>query len=130
MGNRLARGLVGCGHWLDMLGADARKVNKELELVPSLIGVTGLRIGEVLAFKWKYVEWGKFRIRVICNFVRGKFGEPKSAASKKPVVLHTLVMDLLRDWRETTIRRVGRLWRRHSTWRAHASHSSDPKPKN
>ena len=30
------------------------------------------------------------------------FGEPKSAASKKPVVLHPLVMGLLKNWRETT----------------------------
>jgi integrase len=47
-------------------------------------------------------DWGKFRIRVVSNFVRGKFGEPKSAASKKPVVLHPLVLGLLKNWRETT----------------------------
>jgi hypothetical protein len=35
MGNRLARGLVGRGHWLDMLGGDAGKVNKEMELALS-----------------------------------------------------------------------------------------------
>jgi integrase len=38
----------------------------------------------------------------VSNFVRGKFGEPKSAASKKPVVPHSLVMGLLKNWRETT----------------------------
>ena len=54
--------------------------------------MTGLRIGEVLALRWKHVDWGKFRIYVVSNFVRGKFGEPKSAASKKPVVLHSLVI--------------------------------------
>ena len=43
--------------------------------------VTGLRIGEVLALRWKRVDWNKFRIYVVSNFVRGKFGEPKSAAS-------------------------------------------------
>jgi integrase len=64
-------------------------------LLTLLVAVTGLRIGEVLA-------WSKFRIHVVSNFVRGKFGEPKSAASKKPVVLHPLVMGLLKNWRETT----------------------------
>jgi integrase len=61
-------------------------------LLTLLVAVTGLRIGEVLALRWKHVDWSKFRIYVVSNFVRGKFGEPKSAASKKPVVLHSLVM--------------------------------------
>src|SRR6202011_4361200 len=52
--------------------------------------------------RWKHVDWEKFRIYVVSNFVRGKFGEPKSAASKKPAVLHSLVMGLLKNWRETT----------------------------
>lgn len=71
-------------------------------LLTLLIAVTGLRIGEVLALKWEHVDWSKFRIRVVSNFVRGRFGKPKSAASKKPVVLHPLVMGLLKNWRETT----------------------------
>jgi len=71
-------------------------------LMTLLIAVTGLRIGEVLALRWKHVDWSKFRVHVVSNFVRGKFGEPKSAASKKPVVLHPLVMGLLKNWRETT----------------------------
>jgi len=71
-------------------------------LMTLLIAVTGLRIGELLALTWKRVNWGKFHIEVVSNFVRGKFGEPKSAASKKPVVLHPLVMSLLKNWRETT----------------------------
>jgi integrase len=71
-------------------------------LMTLLIAVTGLRIGEVLALKWRHVDWSKFRIHVVSNFVRGKFGEPKSAASKRPVVLHSLVMGLLKNWRETT----------------------------
>ncbi len=36
------------------------------------------------------------------QFRPGKFVEPKSAASKKPVVPHPLVMGLLKSWRETT----------------------------
>jgi hypothetical protein len=55
-----------------------------------------------LGVRWKHIDWDKFRIYVVSNFVRGKFGEPKSAASKKPVVLHSLVMGLLKNWRETT----------------------------
>src|SRR5438445_12265706 len=71
-------------------------------LLTLLAAVTGLRIGEILALRWKHVDWSKFRIRVVSNFVRRKFGKPKSAASKKPVVLHPLVLGLLKNWRETT----------------------------
>lgn len=71
-------------------------------LLTLLVAVTGLRVGEVLALRWRHVDWSKFRIHVVSNFVRGKFGEPKSAASKKPVALHPLVMGLLKNWRETT----------------------------
>jgi integrase len=71
-------------------------------LLTLLVAVTGLRIGEVLALRWKHIDWNRFRINVVSNFVRGKFGEPKSAASKKPVVLHPVVMGLLKTWRQTT----------------------------
>jgi hypothetical protein len=50
----------------------------------------------------EHVDWSEFRIHVVSNFVRDNFGEPKSVASKKPVVLHPLVMGLLKNWRETT----------------------------
>jgi hypothetical protein len=62
-----------------------------------------------LGLRWKRIDWAKFRIYVVSNFVRGKFGEPKSAASKKPVVLHSLVMSLLQNWRETTHQLPSRL---------------------
>ena len=45
-------------------------------LLTLLVAVTGLRIGEVLALRWKHVDWNNFRIRVVSDFVRGKFGEP------------------------------------------------------
>jgi integrase len=41
-------------------------------------------------------------IYILSNFVRRVFGEPKSRASKRPVVLHPIVMGLLKTWRETT----------------------------
>jgi integrase len=31
-------------------------------LLTLLVAVTGLRIGEVLALRWKQVDWNKFRI--------------------------------------------------------------------
>lgn len=78
------------------------RIEAFVRLLTLLVAVTGLRIGEVLALKWKHIEWNQFRIRVVSNFVRGKFGEPKSAASKESVVLHPLVMGVLKSWRKTT----------------------------
>jgi integrase len=71
-------------------------------LLTLVVAITGLRIGEVLALRWRSVDWDNRLIHVVSNYVRGKFGEPKSAASKKPVVLHPLVLGLLKTWRETT----------------------------
>jgi len=45
-------------------------------LLTLLVAVTGLRIGEVLALRWKHVDCDQFRIHVVSNFVRGEFGEP------------------------------------------------------
>jgi integrase len=64
--------------------------------------VTGLRIGEVLALRWANVDAERALIHVRSNYVRGIFGLPKSAASKKPVVVPIIVMGLLKKWRETT----------------------------
>jgi hypothetical protein len=50
MGNRLARGLVGRGHWLDMLGGDAGKVNKEMELCQPTIEMSLFLVNEMFGF--------------------------------------------------------------------------------
>jgi integrase len=71
-------------------------------LLTVLVAVTGLRIGEVLALRWSNVDWDGNLIYVVSNWVRGVLGKPKSKASKKPVVVHVLVMALLKTWRETT----------------------------
>jgi len=71
-------------------------------LLTVIVAVTGLRIEEVLALRWINVDWDQGLIYVLSNFVRGVFGEPKSKASKRPVVLHPIVMSLLKTWRETT----------------------------
>jgi integrase len=64
--------------------------------------VTGLRIGELLALRWSDVGWVEGLIYVRSNFVRGVFGEPKSRASKRPMVLHPLIMGRLKTWRRST----------------------------
>lgn len=39
---------------------------------------TGLRLGELLALRWKDVDFAKGRIRVVQSFTHGRLGSPKS----------------------------------------------------
>jgi len=63
---------------------------------------TGLRISEILALRWSDIDSGNSCIRVTRAYVYGKFGPPKSRASKKPVPLHPLLADSLQAWRKET----------------------------
>jgi integrase len=63
---------------------------------------TGLRISEILALRWSDVDWVHACIRVARAYVYGRFGPPKSRASRKPVPLHPLLAALLEAWRSET----------------------------
>jgi integrase len=47
--------------------------------------MTGLRQGELLALRWRDVDWPAGRIRVRRNYVRGHWGTPKSRRSSRSV---------------------------------------------
>jgi integrase len=49
--------------------------------------MTGLRQGELLALRWRDVDWSAARIRVRQSYVRGEFGGPKSKRSSRSVPL-------------------------------------------
>ena len=49
--------------------------------------MTGLRQGELLALRWRDVDWSAARIRVRQSYVRGEFGRPKSKRSSRSVPL-------------------------------------------
>ena len=49
--------------------------------------MTGLRQGELLALRWRDVDWLAGRFRVRRSFVRGEFGTPKSHGSSRSVPL-------------------------------------------
>jgi integrase len=47
--------------------------------------MTGLRKGELIALRWRDVDWTAGKIRVRRNYVRGEFGTPKSRSSTRSV---------------------------------------------
>jgi integrase len=49
--------------------------------------MTGMRQGELLALRWRDIDWPARRVRVRRSFVRGEFGTPKSKRSSRSVPL-------------------------------------------
>jgi integrase len=47
--------------------------------------MTGLRQGELIALRWRDVDWPAARVRVRQNYVLGQFGTPKSKRSTRSV---------------------------------------------
>ncbi len=88
-----ARTELGDVRWLDQADLDAL-VNETTGAAPSLYralfltaAMTGLRQGELIALRWRDVDWAAGRIRVRQNYVRGQFGTPKSRRSARSVPL-------------------------------------------
>jgi integrase len=59
--------------------------------------MTGLRQGELLALRWRDVDWLAGRLRVRRNFVRGEFGTPKSRRGTRSMPLADRVAAALED---------------------------------
>jgi integrase len=47
--------------------------------------MTGMRLGELVALRWRDVDWTASKIHVRSNYVLGKFGTPKSKRSSRSV---------------------------------------------
>jgi integrase len=58
--------------------------------------MTGMRQGELLALRWRDVDWGAERIRVRRNYSRGHWSTPKSRSGERSVPLASRVAGELR----------------------------------
>jgi integrase len=65
--------------------------------------MTGLRQGELLALRWRDVDWRAERIRVRRNYVRGHWGTPKSRRGFRSVPLGTRVAKELEQLRQRSV---------------------------
>src|SRR5260370_63894 len=65
-----------------------------------LAGSTGLRRSEFIAVTWADVNITTLEVNVLRSCVRNRFGETKTECSRRPVPLHTFVLEALLMWRE------------------------------
>lgn len=63
--------------------------------------LTGLRQGELIALRWRDIDWTEHLIQVKSSISRGKRGDPKSETSKREVRLVEQAAETLRPHRET-----------------------------
>ena len=61
---------------------------------------TALRASEILALRWRDLQWNEGRIRVSKRWAKGADGETKTEASDGYVPLHPILAAHLRSWRE------------------------------
>ena len=61
---------------------------------------TGLRSSEILALRWRDVEWEESRIRVSKRWAKGEDGKPKTRASDAYVPMHGILAQYLCAWRK------------------------------
>jgi integrase len=65
-----------------------------------LAGSTGLRRSELVALTWCDIDLELLQVNVRRSCVRNHFGDTKTEASRKPVPLHSSVIDCLEVWRK------------------------------
>jgi integrase len=63
-----------------------------------LAGTTGLRRSELIALRWHDVEILQLSVNKSC--VRDELGQTKTAASARPVPIHTIVADAPKEWQQ------------------------------
>jgi integrase len=70
-----------------------------------LDGITGLRRGELIALRWRDIDFELNQANVTHSVWRNVEGDTKTEASRKPVPLPTLVVEELKQWRLITLYR-------------------------
>jgi integrase len=76
-----------------------QRIDRALYLTAAM---TGLRQGELVALRWRDVDWTAGRIRVRQNYVLGEFGTPKSRRSTRSVPMADALAGELDRLRQTS----------------------------
>jgi integrase len=65
--------------------------------------VTGMRLGELRALRWRDLDFGALKVRVRHSYVRGQMGTPKSDGSVRAIPLASWLISELEAHHRTTI---------------------------
>ena len=86
-----------------LLRATENPTDRTLFLTAAL---TGMRQGELLALRWRDIDWPARRVRVRRNYVRGNWGAPKTRRGSRAVPLaDRLATELEHHFRRSTYAR-------------------------
>ena len=72
-----------------------------------LAGSTGLRRGELIGLRWGDIDFELKQANVTHSIWRNVEGDTKTEASRKPVPLPAVVLEELKEWKNTTLYRAG-----------------------
>ncbi|MCU1224869.1 MAG: integrase family protein [Edaphobacter sp.] len=98
-----------------------------------LAGSTGLRRSELIALTWNDIDPLLIQVNVLRSCVRNHFGDTKTEASRRPVPLHSSVVECLNEWRKESkhngdddflFRQIGK--RENAYYARHGSQESHP----
>jgi integrase len=70
-----------------------------------LVGSTGLRRGELIALRWRDIDFEAKLANVTHSVWHNVEGDTKTEASRKPVPIPTMVIEELKSWRATSLYR-------------------------
>ena len=76
--------------------------HRELAMV-MLDGSTGLRRGELIALRWRDINFEVMQANVTRSIWHNVEGDTKTEASRKPVPLHPFVIEQLKHWKLLTL---------------------------
>jgi integrase len=82
-----------------------RELSQRERVMVLLDGSTGLRRGELIALRWRDIDFDLMQANVTHSIWRNVEGNTKTEASKKPVPLHPLVIEELKQWRLASLYR-------------------------
>jgi len=66
--------------------------------------LTGMRISEILALRWKGVDLLRSTIEIAESFSNGQFGSPKTRSSNRVIPMSSVVQGVLETYRAAAFR--------------------------
>jgi len=77
------------------------KLDEPCRSIVAIAVLTGLRIGEILALRWKRVDLMTEVLEVAETFSSGEFGPPKTRSSRRTIPMSATLVTLLKQLRPT-----------------------------